>query len=96
MRTRWKVCLGGNLSFSQGEDAHLLSVKDFRLIDPPFDSSGDRGHEEDHISNLLIQSKRELANEGELLLHSRLHGEILEVGDVLLESIIGVHILLLE
>ena len=37
-----------------------------------------------------------MANEGELLLHSRLHGEILEVGDILLESVIGVTSLLLE
>ena len=90
------MCLGGNLSFSQGEDVHLLSVEDLRLIDPPFDSSGDGGHGEDHISNLLIKSERELADEGELLLHSGLHREILEVGDVLLESVVGVTILLLE
>ena len=96
MRARWEMCLGGNSFFSQGEDAHLLSVEDLRLIDPPFDSSGDGEHGEDHVSNLLIQSKRELANEGELLLHSGLHGEILEVSDVLLESIVGVTILLLE
>ena len=96
MRARWEMCLGGNSSFSQGEDAHLLSVEDLRLIDPSFDSSGDGEHGEDHVSNLLIQSKRELANEGELLLHSGLHGEILEVSDVLLESIVGVTILLLE
>ena len=93
---RWKVHLGGDSSFLQGEDVHLLSVEDLRLINPPFDGSGDRGHGEDHISNLLIQSKRKLANEGELLLHSSLHREILEVGDVLLKSVIGVTILLLE
>ena len=96
VRARWEMCLGGNSSFLQGEDAHFLSVEDLRLINPPFDSSGDRGHGEDHISNLLIQSERELANEGELLLHSRLHRKILEVSDVLLESVIGVAILLLE
>ena len=79
MRVRWEMCLGGNSSFSQGENAHFLGVEDLGLINPPFDSRGDRGHGEDHISNLLIQSMRELANEGELLLHSRLHGEILEV-----------------
>ena len=90
------MCLGGNLSFSQGEDVHLLSVKDLRLIHPSLDSSGDRGHGEDHISNLFIQSERELANEGELLLHSGLHRTILEVSDVLLESIVGVTILLFE
>ena len=54
VRVRWETCLGGNSSFLQGKDAHLLSVEDLRLINPPFDSSGDRGHGEDHISNLLI------------------------------------------
>ena len=96
MRVRWEMCLGGNSSLLQGEDVHLLSVEDLRLIDPPFDSSGDGGHGEDHISNFLIQCERELANEGELLLHSGLHGEILEVSDVLLETVIDVTILLLE
>ena len=96
MGVRWKVCLGGDSSFSQDKDAHHLSMEDLRLINPPFDGSGDRGHGEDHISNLLIQSKRELADKGELLLHSGLHREILEIGDVLLESVIGVAILLFE
>ena len=96
MRARWEMCLGGNLSFLQGKDAHFLSVEDLGLINPCFDSRGDRGHGKDHICNFLIQSKRELANEGELLLHSGFHGEILKVGDVLLESIVGVAIFLLE
>ena len=54
VRARWEMCLGGNLSFLQGEDVHFLSMEDFGLIDPPFDSRGDGGHGEDHISNLLI------------------------------------------
>ena len=71
-------------------------MEDFSQIDPPFDHSRDGRHGKDHIGNFLIQSKRELANEGELLLHSRLHGEVLEVGDILLESIVGFSILLFE
>ena len=70
MGVRRKVCLGGNLSFSQGEDAHLLSVKDFRLIDPPFDSSGDREHGEDHFRDLLVESKGELVNQIEFFFGS--------------------------
>ena len=54
VRARWEMCLGGNLSFLQGKDVHFLSVEDLGLINPPFDSRGDRGHGEDHISNLLI------------------------------------------
>ena len=61
---------------------HFLSMEDLSLIDPPFYHSGEGGHGKDHTSNLLIQSERELANEGELLLHSGLHGEVLEVGDI--------------
>ena len=54
VRARWEMCLGGNSSFSQGEDAYFLGVEDLGLINPPFDSRGDGGHGEDHISNLLI------------------------------------------
>ena len=75
---------------------YFLSVEDFSLINPPFDRSEDGGHRKDHAGDLLIQSERELANEGEFLLHSGLHGEVLEVGDVLLESVVGFSILLLE
>ena len=71
-------------------------MEDFSLINPSFDCSRDGRHGKDHTSNLVIQSKRELANEGELLLHSRLHGEVLEVSDILLESVVGFSILLLE
>ena len=59
-------------------------------------SSRDGRHGKDHTSNLLIQSEGELANERELLLHSGLHGEVLEVGDILLEPIIGFSGLLFE
>ena len=96
MRARWEMCLGGNSSFPQGEDAHFLSVEDLGLINPCFDSRGDGGHGKDHIRNFLMQTERELANEGELLLHSRFHREILKVSDVLLESVVGVAILLLK
>ena len=71
-------------------------MEDFSQIDPPFDHSRDGRHGKDHTSNLLIQSKRELANEGELLLHSGLHGEVLEVSDILLKSDIGFSILLFK
>ena len=54
VRVRWGVYLGGDSSFSQGEDTHFLGVEDLGLIDPPFDSGGDGGHGEDHIGNLLV------------------------------------------
>ena len=71
-------------------------MEDLSLVNPSFDHSRDGRHGKDHTGNLLIQSKRELANEGELLLHSGLHGEILKVSDILLESVIGFPILFLE
>ena len=54
VRARWEMCLGGNSSVSQGEDAHFLGVEDLGLIDPSFDSRGDGGHGEDHVSDFLI------------------------------------------
>ena len=75
---------------------HFLSVEDFCLVNPYFDRSRDGRHGKDHTSNLLVQSKRELANEGEFLLHSGLHGEVLEVSDILLEPVIGFSILFFE
>ena len=83
---------GGQFVLVKGRGYISLDVEDLCLIDPPFDHNRDGRHGKDHISNLLIHSERELANEGELLLHSGLHGEILEVGDVLLESVIGLSI----
>ena len=45
---------GGQFILFQGEDVYFLGVEDLRLIDPPFDHRGDRGHGEDHISDFLI------------------------------------------
>ena len=90
------MSLGGDLSFFQGKDVHFLDMEDLCLIYPPLDGGGDGRHGEDHGSNLLVQSKRELVDEGELLFDSGLQRKMLEVGDVLLESIIGGAILFLE
>ena len=80
----------------KGKDLHLLGMEDLCLINPSFDSGGNGGHREDHRGNLLIYSKRKLINEVEFLLDSSLEQKILEVGDVLLESIVGNTILFLE
>ena len=73
-----------------------MGMGDLRLIDPSFAGGGDRGHGENHFGEFLIQPKGELADEVELVLGSSLHGQVLEVGDVSLESIVGGAILLLE
>ena len=71
-------------------------MEDLGLINPSLDGSGDQGHGQDHFGDLLIKSKRELTDEVKLVLGSGLHGEILEVSDVLLESVTGGAVLLLE
>ena len=76
---RGVMSLGGDLSFFQGKDVHVLGVEDLCLIYPPLDGSGDGRHGEDHGSNLLVQSKRELVDEGELLFDSGLQRKMLEV-----------------
>ena len=46
------------------------------------------GYGEDHGGNLLVQSERELVDKGDVVSNSCFTGEVLEVGDVLLEAII--------
>ena len=88
------VC--GGSSLLKVQDADSLHVEDLGLINPSFDGGGDQRHGEDHLGDLLVQSKRELANEVELVLSSGFHGQVLEVGEVLLEPIVDGSILLLE
>ena len=73
-----------------------MGMEDLGLINPSLAGGGNRGHGEDHFGEFLVQSKGELANEVELVLGSSFHGQVLEVGDVSLESVIGRAILLLE
>ena len=47
---------GREPSSFQGEDVHLLGVKQLGLFDPFCDSGGDRGHGEDHGGELLVKS----------------------------------------
>ena len=71
-------------------------MEDLGLINPSFAGGGNRGHGEDHFGEFLVQSKGELADEVELILGSSFHGQVLEVGDVSLESVVGRAVLLLE
>ena len=57
-------------------------------INPIFDCHGNGGHGENHGGNLLVQSEGELVDEGDVVGDSCFTGEVLEVGDVLLEAII--------
>ena len=60
----------------------------FGFFDPFIDGSGDGRHRKDHCDDLLINPQGELVNEGDVVSDSSFAGKILEVGDVLLESII--------
>ncbi|KAF8545854.1 hypothetical protein OG21DRAFT_1528214 [Imleria badia] len=67
---------------------HLLRMEDLGLINPSVNGGGNGSHGENHGHDLWIESERELVNEGD-----RVHGacsgnEVLEVGDVVLETII--------
>ena len=59
------------------------------FFDPFINSGRDGGHGEDYSGDLLINLQRELIDEGNVVHDSSLAGEILEVCDVLLETIIG-------
>ena len=67
---------------------HFLRMECLGFFDPFIDGGGDDGHEEDHGGDLLINSQGELVNEGNVISDSSLASKVLEVGDVLLESIV--------
>ena len=57
-------------------------------INPIFDCCGDGRHGENHGGNPLVQSEGELVNESDVVGDSCFTGEVLKVGDVLLEAVI--------
>ena len=76
-------------SSSKGLDAHFLCMEGFGLLDPFVDSGGDGGHGKDHGGNSLVNPQGELVNEDNVIGDSSLAGEVLEVGDILLETIVN-------
>ena len=68
---------------------HFLCMESLGLLNPFVDSGGDGGHGEDHGGNSLINPQGELVDEGDIIGNSSLAGKILEVSDVLLESIVS-------
>ena len=67
---------------------HFLSMECLGPINPILDCYGNGGHGENRGGNFLVQSKGELVDEGDVVGDSCLTGEVLEVGNVLLEAII--------
>ena len=57
-------------------------------VNPILDCGGDGRHRENHGGNPLVQSERELVNESDVVSDSCFTGEVLEVGDILLETFI--------
>ena len=79
---------GLGASSSKSLDTHLLCMKSLGFFDPFIDGGGNGGHREDHSGDLLINAKRELIDEGDVISSPSLAGKILKVCDILLESII--------
>ena len=69
-------------------DVYFLHMESLGLVNPFIDGSGDGRHGKYHYGNSLINSQGELVNEDDVICDSSFVGEVLEVGDVLLESII--------
>ena len=67
---------------------HFLCMECFGFFNPFVDGGGDDRHGKDHCGNSLINPQEELINEGDVVSDSSFAGEVLEVSDVLLESII--------
>ena len=77
------------VSSLKGLDAHFLCMEGFGLLDPFVDSGGEGGHGKDHGGNSLVNPQGELVNEGNVVGDSSLAGEVLEVSDILLETIVS-------
>ena len=69
-------------------DMHFLHMECLGFFDPFVDGGGDGRHGKDHCGDLLINPQGELVNEGDVISDSGFAGEVLEVGDVLLEFIV--------
>ena len=83
-----KMYCGGESSTFQSEDLHLLDMEYLSLFNPFCDSGRDRRHGENHGGELLVKSKGELVDEGNVISDSCFRSKILEVSDVFLESIV--------
>ena len=78
----------GELSAFQSENSHFLGVKYLGLFMPFCNGGGDRRHREYHCSKLLVKSKGKLVDESDVVGDACLRGKVLEVSDILLESIV--------
>ena len=73
----------------KGFDVHLLCMESLGFFDPVVNCGGDGGHGENHSGDTLVYSKEELVNESNIISDGSFAGKVLEVCDVLLESIVN-------
>ena len=69
-------------------DMHFLRMECLGFFNPFIDGGGDDGHGEDHGGDSLINSQGELINKGDVVSDSSLASKVLEVSDILLETVI--------
>ena len=79
---------GLRMSSLKGLDVHFLCMESLGLFNPFIGGSGDDRHGKDHCGNSLINPQEELVNKGDVICDSSLASKVLEVGDILLESIV--------
>ena len=76
------------MSSSKSLNTHFLRMEHFGFFDPFIDGGEDGRHGKDHCGDSLINPQGELVNEGDVISDSGFAGKVLEVSDVLLESIV--------
>ena len=76
------------MSSSKSLDMHFLRVECLGFFNPFIDGGRDDRHGKDHCGNSLINSQGELVNESDIISDSCFAGKVLEVSDILLESIV--------
>ena len=76
------------MSSSKSLNMHFLHMECLGFFNPFVDDGGDDRHGKDHSGDSLINPQGELVNESDVVSDSCLAGKVLEVGDILLESII--------
>ena len=84
----WGVNGRGKSSSLQGKDTHLLGMEYLGLSDLFRNGGRDRRHGKNHGGELLVEPEEKLVDEGNIVRDTCLRGNVLEVGNVLLESIV--------
>ena len=68
---------------------HLLGMECLDLFDPIINCGGDKGYEENHGGNSLVNAEGKLVDEGDVISNGSLSCKVLKISDVFLKSIIN-------